>query len=122
LETAALARPHDPSLQIAFGVSATNVRGPKSGAQILAAAAERIPSDPRPAMALAQLLTQNGDAPSAYIVLERAVNQYPSPDLLLALAGAAKAVGKNKEAADALRQLTQLTGDPSWKRAAETLP
>jgi Flp pilus assembly protein TadD len=122
LETAALARPNDPSLQIAFGVSATNVRGPNSGAQILAAAAERIPSDPRPAMALAQLLTQNGDAPSAYIVLERAVNQYPSPDLLLALAGAAKAIGKNKEAAAALKQLTELTGDPSWHRAAEDLP
>jgi tetratricopeptide (TPR) repeat protein len=122
LETAALARPNDPSLQIAFGVSATNVRGPRAGAEILAAAAERFPSDPRPAMALSQLLTQNGDTQSAYIVLERAVTQYPSPDLLLALAGAAKAIGKNNEAATALRRLAQITGDPSWQRAAETLP
>jgi len=122
LETAALARPNDPSLQIAFGVSATNVRGPRSGAQILANAAERFPSDPRPAMALSQLLTQNGDAQSAYTVLERAVTQYPSPDLLLALAGAAKAIGKNKEAASALHQLGKITGDPSWKIAAESLP
>jgi hypothetical protein len=54
--------------------------------------------------------------------LERAVTQYPSPDLLLALAGAAKAIGKNKEAASALHQLGKITGDPSWKIAAESLP
>jgi Flp pilus assembly protein TadD len=73
-------------------------------------------------MALATLLSQNGDAPSAYTILQRAVDQYPSPDLLLALAGAAKDIGKYAEAAEALRRLTVLTGDPSWARAAETLP
>ena len=122
LELAALARVNDPSLQLAYGISAANVRGPRTAAQILATAAERFPSDARPAMALATLLAKNGDAPSAYTVLQRAVDQYPSPDLLLALAGAAKDIGKNKEAAAALRQLSELTGDPSWARAAESLP
>ena len=121
IELAALARPLDPSLQVAYGISAANVRGPRMGAQILATAAERFPSDPRPAMALATLLTKNGDAPSAYTVLNRAVAQYPAPDLLLALAGAAKEIGKTKEAIDALERLSELTGDPSWQRAAQSL-
>ena len=121
LELAALDRPSDPSLQLAYGISAANVRGPRTAAQIFATAAERFPSDPRPAMALATLLTRNGDPQSAFTVLERAVAQYPSPDLVLALAGAAKDIGKTQEAAAALRKLTELTGDPSWSRAAEGL-
>lgn len=121
LELAALNRPNDPSLQLAYGISAANVRGPRTAAQIFATAAERFPSDPRPAMALATLLTRNGDPQSAYTVLERAVAQYPSPDLVLALAGAAKDIGKTQEAAAALRKLTELTGDPSWARAADGL-
>ena len=121
LEVAALNRPGDPSLQLAYGISAANVRGPRTAAQIFATSAERFPSDPRPAMALATLLARNGDPQSAYTVLERAVAQYPSPDLVLALAGAAKDIGKTQEAAAALRKLTELTGDPSWTRAADSL-
>lgn len=121
LELAALKRPSDPSLQLAYGISTANVRGPRTAAQIFASAAERFPSDPRPAMALAALLTRNGDPQSAFTVLERAVAQYPSPELVLALAGAAKDIGKTQEAAEALRMLTELTGDPSWGRAADGL-
>ena len=94
---------------------------PEPAAQIFATSAERFPSDPRPAMALATLLARNGDPQSAYTVLERAVAQYPSSDLVLATAGAAKDIGKTQEAAAALRKLTELTGDPSWTRAADSL-
>jgi Flp pilus assembly protein TadD len=72
-------------------------------------------------MALATLLSQNGDGQSAVTVLERAVGAYPEPDLLLALAAAYRDVGEGLQAAATLRRLAEYTGDNTWLDAAIVL-
>jgi tetratricopeptide (TPR) repeat protein len=121
LRLAATARPDDLSLQLAHGITTANVEGPRPAAIILAQAAQRYPSDPRAAMALATLLSQNGDKRSAVTVLERAVGAYPEPDLLLALAAAYRDVDENILAAGTLRRLAEYTGDDTWLDAANSL-
>jgi|GEM_PF-1249352 len=121
LRLAATSRPDDLSLQLAFGVTTANVEGARAAALILAEAAHRHPSDPRAAMALATLLSQNGDKQSAVTVLDRAVGYYPEPDLLLALAAAYRDVDEIQMAAATLRRLAEYTGDETWLDAANSL-
>ena len=89
--------PLDPSLQLAYGISTANVRGPRMAAQILATAAERFPSDARPAMALSTLLAKTETLKAHTRCSKEPWLRITSPDLLLALAGAAKDVGRTAE-------------------------
>ncbi len=98
-----------------------NVEGPRAGAHALAQSAQRFPSNAKPVMALATLLSSNGDKESAYTVLQRATTNFQDPNILLALAGAAKDAGHFSASAKALRELHNMTGDPTWLRAAKQL-
>ena len=121
LDAACAVRTQDVDLAVAAGVARAHVEGPSAGAKALDQTARQFPADPRPVMALATLLASNGDLRAAYIVLERANKTMEDPSLLLALAGSAKDVGEIEAAASALKLLSQMTGDPTWQRAADRL-
>jgi len=121
LQAASKNRTGDVDLAVAAGVAVANVEGPRAGAHALAQASQQFPTNARPVMALATLLSSNGDTESAYTVLQRAASNFQDPNILLALAGAAKDAGHPTASAKALRELHQLTGDPTWLRAAKQL-
>ncbi|MEE2750626.1 MAG: tetratricopeptide repeat protein [Myxococcota bacterium] len=121
LQAASQSRSGDVDLAVAAGVAVANVEGPRAGAQALAQTAQQFPTNARPVMALATLLSSNGDTESAYTVLQRAASNFQDPNILLALAGAAKDAGHPSASAKALRELHHLTGDPTWLRAAKQL-
>jgi tetratricopeptide (TPR) repeat protein len=121
LEAATASRTRDVDLAVAGGVARAHVEGPAAGARDLDQVARRFPGDPRPIMALAAVLTSNGDAQAAYTVLKRANAAHLDPTLLLALAGAARDAGDKAAAAQALRDLSVMTADPTWSQAADRL-
>ena len=112
----------DVDLAVAAGIVRANLEGPRTGAEDLAQTAGRFPTDSRPVMALATLLSTNGDGAAALTILERAVVRNPDPGLLLALAGAARDQGDLEKTARALNQLSAVTGDPHWRELAQGLP
>ena len=122
LDAARDRRLSDVDLAVAAGIVRANLEGPRTGAEDLAQTAGRFPTDSRPVMALATLLSTNGDGAAALTILERAVARNPDPGLLLALAGAARDQGDLEKTARALNQLSAVTGDPHWRELAQGLP
>lgn len=118
LESAWARRPWDASLGIAVGMARLGTEGPALALRTLADVADRFPMDPRPVMAMVSVYTQIGDTAGAYAVLQEACSRRPDPGLLLALAAAAKDLGRTEEAAQALLQVERVTGDPRYGRLA----
>ena len=121
LESAAASRPEDISLGVSVGLAKANVQGVNAGVTHLARVAEANPNDVAPVMALVSVLTQAGRPDAAYTVLDRAIERYPHPTLLLAFAAAAKDMGKNDKAAATLRELAFITGDDKYVHMAQEL-
>ncbi|MCP4809357.1 MAG: tetratricopeptide repeat protein [Proteobacteria bacterium] len=121
LAGASVARPEDVQLGVSVGLAKANVEGVNAGVTHLAQVAERHPNDTAPVMALVSVLVQAGRPDAAYTVLDRALERYPHPTLLLAFAAAAKDLGKNDKAAETLRELAFITGDAHYDAMADEL-
>lgn len=121
LDAARAQRPHDASLAVSAGLARAGADGPKAGLLALDEVAARFPFDSRPVMAMVSLLTQMGNTEGAYTVLKRAVERYPDPALMLALAAAARDLGRTDEAVGLLRALEQATGEARYGRIADEM-
>lgn len=121
LQQASGSRPEDVNLGVSVGLATVGVEGVNAGVQYLARVAEANPNDVAPVMALVSVLTQAGRTDAAYTVLDRALERYPHPTLLLAFAAAAKDLGRNDKAIEALREIALITGDPKYDAMADQL-
>ena len=115
------ARPRDPSLAIALA-DAANATGDRGFAiQKLAFTMDLYPNDVRVILKLAGLLAENGQKEDAYAMLRDAVSRTGDGHLLLALAGAARDLGRVQEAANILEQLGTQLGSEQMLESARNL-
>ena len=121
LQAAAEARPQDIELAVSVGLAKVGAEGVNAGVNHLARVAEQNPTEIAPVMAIVSILSQANRPDAAYTVLDRALERYPHPTLLLAYAAAAKDLGRTKEAADTLRRLEVITGDSKFGVMADEL-
>lgn len=121
LRAATAARPHDASLAVVAGQAAVAAGQPAEGRARLEEAARAHPWDARAALALAGLYAEQGEVEAAYHLLKGAVERVPDAGLVLALAAAARELGRVDEAADLLDILAGDLGDPSLAETAARL-
>lgn len=121
LQKASAARPEDLELAVSVGLAMLPVEGINPAVNHLARVAEQNPTEIAPVMAIVSILSQANRPDAAYTVLDRALERYPHPTLLLSFAAAAKDLGRTKEAAATLRQLEAITGDAKFGAMADEL-
>ncbi|HJN72721.1 MAG TPA: tetratricopeptide repeat protein [Myxococcota bacterium] len=121
LVQASAARPGDIELAVSVGLATLPIEGINAAVNHLARVAEQNPTEIAPVMAIVSILSQAGRPDAAYTVLDRALERYPHPTLLLAFAAAAKDLGRNEDAARTLRQLEAITGDAKFGLMADEL-
>lgn len=121
LEKAAKARPRDASLAMAAAMAERDSGDVPAAKLRLSAASQTWPYDARVAMTRARVLSDAGDREGAYAVLRDAVGRIPDARLVLALAAAAKDIGRFSEAATLLEELGKATGNASFRDIAADL-
>jgi len=121
LDDAHKARPNDVELAISTCMAHAGVEGVSVGVACLGEVADAHPTDIRPVMAMVTILQQTGQEEAAYTVLRRAVARTPHPTLLLTYAAAAKDQGDTAIAAQTLRELARITGEPKYASMADRL-
>jgi tetratricopeptide (TPR) repeat protein len=121
LDLALRYRPHDASLAIARGMALAQSVSAGAGIRVLAQTVLDFPQDPRPVVALATLQSAAGDKEGAWKMLEEAVYRNPHPNVLAALAAAARDTGRKDEAIALLERLGWQTEDPRFSEAAAAL-
>lgn len=118
LETARRQRPSDSSLAMALGMAKARSESAGAGMAVLAQAVKDFPSDPRPMVSLAAMLSRAGDREGAWRLLAENVRKNPHPNVIVALANAARDTDRVELALQLLDQLALETGDPRFSEAA----
>ncbi len=121
LESARNQRHTDVSLWLAHAMAIGSSKGRSAGIDALYEVAERFPLDGRPTMSLAAQLDEADRTEEAYQLLKAAVDRYPEPSLVVALAAAARDTGRQEEAARLLKQVSAITGYEGLSTAADRL-
>jgi tetratricopeptide (TPR) repeat protein len=112
------ARPRDASLAISVAMARARVESAAAGMKDLERAVRDFPGDPRPVVSLATLMARAGDREGARRYLEEQVARNPHPNVIVALANAARDTGRLDEALALLERLARETEDPRFAEAA----
>lgn len=115
------ARPRDASLAVAYLQALQGAGRNPQARQAADTAARRHPYDPRVVLAVAQILSAQGDKVGAYRVLRDSLARTPDPTLVVALAAAARDAGYLAEAAEIMERLARDTGSPKVREVADRL-
>jgi tetratricopeptide (TPR) repeat protein len=121
LRQAYTARPYDVQLGVSYGLALVGSEGTAVGLTALDQVASDHPTEISPVMAMVTVLTQANRPDAAHLVLERAVQKYAHPTLLLAYAASCHDTGDDEQAIITLRQLERMTGDPKYAAMADEL-
>lgn len=118
LEHAQAARPSDISLALALDQTIADLGDRAEASRRLAALSDDAPADARVALIRAKVLSDAGDKEGAYTVLRDALDRIPDGRLIVALAAAAKDLGRIDDAAKILDAIAKRTGNPAWSEIA----
>ena len=121
LDAASNARPHDASLAMHAARAAQRDGDLKAALERMEGAARRHRTSVEVVLLTAQLRSESGDLQGAYALLQERAPELPDVRIGLALAAAAKDLGRVEEAAGILERLGQITGNPVLAQAAAEL-
>jgi protein O-GlcNAc transferase len=114
-------RPGDATLSVALA-RAQYAAGDRAGAlETIRAIRGARPLHVEAALEHARLLSEAGDRQGAYDVIARVLRDVPDERLVLAMAAAARDLGRTAEAVTLIEQLASSTGDARWADLARRL-